>query len=287
VQAYLDLGYDEEKAIGQAEFARKYYEDRERDTSKSDILRFYREELVTEEEARTRLDGLGYRVEDVDMYIDLENIAKEGKAAIKERALTKADVLGLLSDGLIDEVEARERLLDLRYLDTDVDLLLGRVKAVVPGTVKKATVADIKSAFREGVISETDLREELRARKYEPTDIEMIVSTEIARLPIAPVKLTAAKAQEAFRKGVITEATLRSKLDELDYTAEEINIAIAMNLSMPTTITKTLTKAEALKAWGAGIIDIEECVDRLMKQGYDQYDIEILLRMAMPAEEMT
>ncbi|MBW2562325.1 MAG: hypothetical protein JRE40_15950, partial [Deltaproteobacteria bacterium] len=240
-----------------------------------------------EDEARSRLAALGYRAEDVDMYIDLENSAKAKKAEIKERALTKADILGLLGDGLIDETEAREKLLGLGYLDEDIDLLLGRVKATVPGAIKRASISDFKRAFREGVISEADLREELRARGYEPSDIEMIVKTEIARLPVAPVKLTASKVQEAFRKGVITEAALRTKLSERGYTSEEIDIAVAMNKSMPVTVTKTLTKAETLKAWSKGIIDIEECVDRLLKMGYDQYDIEILLRMSMPEEKLT
>jgi len=285
VEAYKDLGYDEEHAVGLADFTKMSYDEYERDTSKSDILRFFREGLISEDAAHARLKVLGYRDDDIAFYIDLEKIALAAKAEVKERALTKADIVGLLTDGLIDAVEAKQKLLGLNYLESDVDLLLGRVMPDVPGRVKKATVSDFKTAFREGIITEDDLREELLARDYTPSETEMIISTEIARMPVPATKLTATKFLEAFRKGVISEMELRSKLAELGYSMEEIEIAIAMNVTATEAVTKTLTKAEVVKAWTKEIIDIEECVDRLTAMGYDQYDIGILLEMASPAEE--
>ncbi|KKM70568.1 hypothetical protein LCGC14_1439470, partial [marine sediment metagenome] len=91
IDAYMDLGYDEEKAKKMTEFTILYNADpedaeqteddkdkaRERDLTKTDVLNGYRDALLEESETKTALAELGYDANEVEYYISRINYNKE------------------------------------------------------------------------------------------------------------------------------------------------------------------------------------------------------------------
>lgn len=91
IDAYMDLGYNEEKAIKMTEFTILYNANpeaaeqtegdvskaKERDLTKTDVLNGYRDALLTEPETTTSLAALGYDADEVEYYISRINYNKE------------------------------------------------------------------------------------------------------------------------------------------------------------------------------------------------------------------
>lgn len=91
IDAYMDLGYDHEKAIKMTEFTVLYNANpesaeqteydvskaKERDLTKTDILNGYRDALLEEAETKTALAALGYDNDEVEYYVSRVNYSKE------------------------------------------------------------------------------------------------------------------------------------------------------------------------------------------------------------------
>jgi hypothetical protein len=100
------------------------------------------------------------------------------------KPLTEATYSKAFRVGLIPEEEYRVDLAALKFSAEDTDLLvqLNTPEKPSPDVVKTLTVAELKAAFRVGVLSEEDFKAELAARKYSDTDINTIVKTEKAKI---------------------------------------------------------------------------------------------------------
>jgi len=98
----------------------------------------------------------------------------------------------------------------------------------------KMTIAELKTAFAAGVITEASFRAELAARGYKAFDIDAMVATEKKRTvsPAEKVKilptLTLADLKTAFRMAVISEDDLRAELLNRGYALANIDIIIGL-----------------------------------------------------------
>jgi len=91
---------------------------------------------------------------------------------------TDFDVIEGWVDPIVVDVDARE----LWLADTYFDKLKAPLRPPTPPTLPTVTLATITRAFREGIISEADLRGELTRRGYSAVDIEIMVAVELARM---------------------------------------------------------------------------------------------------------
>ncbi len=143
---------------------------------------------ISESEFAEGLSRLGITEDWVQTEIERATAYKLTK--VKEetttvaKALTEAKYSRAFKVGLLTEDQYRAALESLKYASEDVDLLveLNTPEKPHPDEIKTLTVGELKSAFRVGVLSETELRNELEARRYPAADIETLVETEKAKL---------------------------------------------------------------------------------------------------------
>ncbi|KKM82107.1 hypothetical protein LCGC14_1322860 [marine sediment metagenome] len=129
----------------------------ERDITVSDVFKGVRLERISRAEGIELLMELGLDEDEADYKLAVNVPEDVVESAVKERQLTKSDIIAGLRTEVITEDEARTRLLDLRYNATDVQLLLDIFKASIkPPTEprqKEASKADIVLAVKKDLIS--------------------------------------------------------------------------------------------------------------------------------------
>jgi len=143
---------------------------------------------LTEAEYKQELSRLGLVQEWITATVEAARAQKLTK--VKEETVLAAKSLGeakysrAFKVGLFTEEQYRRNLAALKYEAEDIDLLveLNTPEKPAPEEVKALTVAELKSAFRVGVLDETELRAELAARKYPSESIDVIVETEKAKI---------------------------------------------------------------------------------------------------------
>jgi len=176
VKAYMEIGYDEEKAKKLAEFTIKYNQDvpdvekteedkrREelRGLTKSVIIKQFKENLLTEEEAKQYLKDLGFSDEVIELYIAMAKYEVEEERVNKYlHAYRRMFINGVIdynkASDLLDElnIPARQKefLLDLWELE----------KINKPAQPSKTELAQFLSL---GIIDEETYKEKMRDLGY-------------------------------------------------------------------------------------------------------------------------
>lgn len=130
------------------------------------------EGVDSEEEFKLKLAALRYSPEAIEDFVEVAKADKEAK-----RILTKGDVLGLYSAAIIKKEEAKRRLIVAGFDPKDVELLLKwRAPEMPTEKVRTLSKADIRAAFKKGIISEAQMKEKFTAMGYLPQDVEILVS---------------------------------------------------------------------------------------------------------------
>jgi hypothetical protein len=114
--AYMDIGFNAEKAEAMTEFTIQYNAGADKDLNKTDILSLYNKGVLTETEVKERLLDMDYSEEDADYLIAIENT--HAAAAAHELSLTQIKDLAL--SGIIDKGAATARLAELGYTAEDI-----------------------------------------------------------------------------------------------------------------------------------------------------------------------
>jgi len=176
VKAYKELGYDEEKAKKLAEFTIRYNQDvpdaekteedkrREelRGLTRSVIIKQFKENLLTEEEAKQYLKDLGFSDEVIELYIAMAKYEVEEERVNKYlHAYRRMFINGVIdynkASDLLDElnIPARQKefLLDLWELE----------KINKPAQPSKTELAQFLSL---GIIDEETYKEKMRDLGY-------------------------------------------------------------------------------------------------------------------------
>jgi hypothetical protein len=129
-KAYLDLGYDEERATKLTEFTVKYYgrdetdveaeQEKIRDLTRADVCDGYRKGILSASETTDLLSKLAYEPASIQFYIDREDLKKD--QALKDAY--SANYKRLYVTGIKDDEAVKSEMVDLGFLPGEVDELL-------------------------------------------------------------------------------------------------------------------------------------------------------------------
>ena len=130
----------------------------ERDLTKTDIINGVKKNVITRLEAAELLVDMGYSNDEAIYLLDV-NIPTDNVTSVKTaRELTKSDVLAGLKAGVITELDALNKLMELRYSAVDAEFLLKIYKAAAKPpaelTQREASKADIVTAVKKGLITQ-------------------------------------------------------------------------------------------------------------------------------------
>ena len=97
----------------------------EKNLTKADILKGIKKGVVTVDEGKELLSDLGYEADEVDYIVDANiTISEEIPEVVKERDLTKTDILNAIKKEVVTIETGRSMLFGLGYDQTEVDILV-------------------------------------------------------------------------------------------------------------------------------------------------------------------
>ena len=214
----------------------------------------YIKDLVTDDALEISLKAIIVRPRAAQMEMERMYIRKYRKP--KEPTPEKVRVVPLSTlkrafrDGLITESDFRAELTAREYGPVDIGMLVALELATIaeelremPEKVRVATLGTLRAAFREGLISESDLKSELEARDYGDADIDLIIGVERVKIEEAEARILAEELRVepekvrvategtlrmAFREGVISEGELISELEERGYGPDDVELIVSV-----------------------------------------------------------
>lgn len=141
--------------------------EKDRDLTKTDILRAYREGVIDAEKAKSSLVDLGYTPEEAEILLKLEEIKKQAGKKVKEKDLTTSQILQAYRYGVIpDRGTAKVLLMKIGYDEEEAELLLK-----IEDTKKQ-----IQKHERGRDLSKTDILKALEQRLITPEEaVQMLV----------------------------------------------------------------------------------------------------------------
>jgi len=148
--AYTDIGYDSEHADKMTEFTKRYVEDADRDLTKTEILKGYRNALLTESDTRSLLEDIRYTEAQARYYIELEDYRE--LEATQSAAI--ATIKTRYTANLIDRADAQRLLDGLNIPSAQVSLWLQRWDVSLIEFPKLPSKTDLDKFYISGVISE-------------------------------------------------------------------------------------------------------------------------------------
>lgn len=181
-RAYMDLGYDEERADKLTEFTLKHYgrdedavedeEEKIRELTRADICDGYRRGILSNLEARDLLSKLAYTDVAIDFYIDREDYKKQKEL----RDAYAVNYRQLFVIGLKDAGTVKTEMMALGFLAGEIDEYL-RVWAIEKlRRTSRPSRADLARFLRKEIITEAIWRQGMADLGYADKYIEWYLS---------------------------------------------------------------------------------------------------------------
>jgi len=162
LEAYLDAGYNEERAAKLTEWTIKEYGHGQESKMINAVLAALQYGTITESEARTQLEMLDVPAFQIDSDLALAQFKKEDRYEREVHKNIKVDFVG----GMIDESQAISRLAATNppagFIKDQVELW----KVLRARKVKKLTFAQVKKFWQNGIIDEGDVDREMSKIGY-------------------------------------------------------------------------------------------------------------------------
>lgn len=162
VRAYMDLGYNEERAQKMAEFTIKYNTESETEATKAEILKGYRLGVLYHRDTLLALQGLGYSEELARYYIQLEDYHRLQEDLDEQIKL----IQGLFLAGDITRIEAHEQLSLLDLTARRISILLKQWNIKKKAQIQRPTKSELETFVKRGIITIPEYRDELEKRGY-------------------------------------------------------------------------------------------------------------------------
>lgn len=227
-----DLGHSAEEVsafIAEAEFIRQADAS---DELLSQLQKLYVQGYWTLERVVERMTQLGYSRNEVlelvpvwDAQRELRELTAEQR---HEKDLTRADVIGAYTDGLLQPADAKQHLKDLGYEPDEVKIILGRAdiaKAKAHRTETEATLHTLYSAKR---VTEAEARSQLGELGVQPKRVDMLLRRWDAEHQAKTPTLTVAQIQRAYAHDFIDEADARERLAHQGYNAADVEVLLQL-----------------------------------------------------------
>lgn len=275
-RAYLDLGFDQTKADAQTLFTvrwvestRKVEKDRERDLTKGDIIGMFNDGLLSPQDARESLQGMGFDQTEADLLIrreELQEMLRDRKADIKlivDRAKIK----------VLSFQEAQDRLNGLDLTQIEMAKALLDVTRATSERVRLPSKADLDNWIDLDLLSLDQYEAELDnlgfPSKYVALYVEeiqletaddLLAAEEREAKRVEPRPITKGNLDSLLRGGIIGADEYTNGLDKLGFS----NTAIAdFTTQITLQIEERRIEDEARASRGEALADKEKPLSRV------------------------
>ncbi len=225
--------------------------------------------VITTDQLREEARTLGWRDEDIDQWINLAY-----------RTLSQGEIWDAYHQGKISRDEAVRRLRALGYDPDDIPLLFDLNPAPAERQERDTAVGTARQAYREGLISETELRDILSAARYGEREIGLIIAIEASRRTTQNRALTVSQLKAAWEENVITTPEARHWLAQSGFDPPEIDVLIATWEAQAVPEYRKLNVGTIVAAYVAGILSRAQTKERLQSVGLAPEDADIEIALA-------
>jgi Holliday junction resolvasome RuvABC DNA-binding subunit len=227
-------GYKREWAEWILEATKEEKVEKDKDLSKSEVMRLRRYGIIDDNTFISFMKALGYDELEADYLLKLTKATIPTQEPPKPKTLTKDNILRAFELGVIREDEARNMLKALRYDDTSINVLIELAKARMnkePEELKRdLTKADVLKALRLGLITRDQADAYLTALGYDERERAILLQFADIKEEVRQVRKTlpAATVARAFQLKIIDALTFETYLRLLGYGDFEIRILKAL-----------------------------------------------------------
>jgi len=192
-----------------------------------DIRRMHSANVLTDDEVFTSYKELGYNEEKAraqQLFTLRITAAQRAPRANKERDLTRADILSLMSANLIPPEEAFDSLVAINYDDNEAGLLIARAQIKMITRDRSARKELIFDKFKVGIVSFDVAQDSLVEMGLTLVELEQ-AQTDLITLRERRITLpTKANFDAFFKAGLITSDEYREGLALLGYAEHWIEL---------------------------------------------------------------
>ena len=213
VQAYQDIGYDQEKALKMAEFTIRYNAEGNSEITRSAILTSYHDDLISRQEAKELLTSQDLSEDAAEYYLILEDykITQENiKLYIdiyKDRFLS----------GIDSEQEVRSALGKMNLRGSKIDALIENWKTDLYTHQRLPTKSEIDAMLVQGVITQGQWHQIMTRFGYTYEHQQWYLKLLERQLTVSRSLPTKADLQTWYKKKLITADEFRREMRQLGY----------------------------------------------------------------------
>ena len=175
-KAYLDVGYDPDRATNMTAFTIKLYEIEQKEATKGDILGAFKKAVLTEPEARKMLKDIGYGENLSELLILKENFDKTAK----RRDAAARFIRKIYVAGRIEMADALVRLAAEQIVGQEASDMIADWEIERKQQESFVSWDQLVDMLKAGIISAETLAKELDTKGYDIVDIGRLV--ELAKI---------------------------------------------------------------------------------------------------------
>lgn len=244
------------------------------------ILPMLRAGAISDDRARTLLREHGVREEDIPAYIAEGHHVRTSN--IKELSMSQLSRMYVAQ--VIDRPTAHARIVALGYSPQDADLILGYADDTRTERYVQAVIARTHNLYVAHRIDATAAHNALNADGVPPAAIgELFRLWDIER-GANVAHLTVAQLQGALRRNVIDNATFRTRVTALGYSAADVTILAAEAFpparKAPTAAQRDLSVSQLVRLFQANQLTETELHVKLTALGYDDTEAGQIITLA-------
>lgn len=223
-RAYMDLGFDEEKAGKMTEFTIAYNSKRETGITRANVIKAYKDELINLDELRSFLESFGYTEATIDFWLSMAEFEK----AQDEYNEQEANLRLQYSLGAISKQEYARQLGVMGVPATTIDRASRLLDNEDTKKLKMPTKTDLENWLELGLIDEEYYSTTMRSLGYRDREITLYLSEIAEEQDITKVKyLGIGTYARWLKKGILTEEAFRDIASNMDISEEDTDRLVA------------------------------------------------------------
>lgn len=235
---------------------------REREKAKPstrDISVWLRGGLISEDQARLKLQEIGFNSDDSALFIQAVSIAPA-------RSLSDTNIVDAINSGVIDTSKGLELFRGIGLSQSDAQLRIDTIAKQREFFKPKVSPTTLVSAARDEIITLDELKEKLAGMGFDEANIQLYVDLASFENATQEIKLSKGDILKAYRKGFMSQPEAMSLLEGKGYSLEESALLLAME-------NRDIEVTETYQLLSEGSITADEAIDLFIAEGYSQDDI--------------
>ena len=224
---------------------------------------------LTRDQVIAELQRLGWRDEDIDHIVTLAY-----------KSISEGTVLGMWTDGMIDDDEALRRIRESGYTFEDAALVMDYTRSTKVNAQKDVLLSTARKAFQTGLIAEDRFRGVLVELGYTEDAVDLEIAVSRLAMEEDERNLSASQLKTAFINNVITEVEALSGLQELRFRNDEAQILIETWKRGRAPKVLRVNKQTILQAWQRGVLSEIEARSKISEVGYPPEDVNLIIDTA-------